>query len=84
MQSRLVIVLSVSLMWVALATIAAAAEDDGSSEPRDWPNGGPDVTKFTYVEENGLTKIGLLPQVPPHNMRNSEGDLIELYNPSGT
>ena len=73
MQSRLVIVVSVSLMYAALATIAAAAaEDDGSSEPRDWPNGGPDVTKFTYVEENGLTKIGLLPQVPPRNMRNCE------------
>jgi len=24
-------------MWAALATIAAAAEDDGSSEPREWP-----------------------------------------------
>ena len=72
------IVLCVSLVCSALAAIAAAAQDDGSNKPREWPNGGPDVTKFTYVEENGLTKIGLLPQVPPDNMRNSEGDLIEL------
>ena len=78
MKSRLVIVLCVSLTWAALATIAAAAEGDGSNKPKEWPNGGPDVTKFPYVEENGLTKIGLLPQVPPDNMRNSEGDLIEL------
>ncbi len=66
------------LMSISIFLLIALASADNGLKPKEWPEGGPDVTKYTYVEENGLTKIGLLPQNPPDNMRNSETDFIQL------
>ena len=65
-------------MGISIFLLIALASADNGLKPKEWPEGGPDVTKYTYVEENGLTKIGLLPQNPPDNMRNSETDFIQL------
>ena len=77
MVQSLVYVLIPVILAIGLC-LAVSTSSGEELRPKQWPKGGPDVTAHTYVQENGLTKIGLLPQKPPDNMRNSEADFIEL------
>ena len=70
-------VLCLVVLPAALCLTAGRTHGDDGLTPKKFPAGGPDVTALTRVEENGLTKIGLLPQ-KEGNPRNSEGDFIQL------
>ncbi len=70
-------VLCLVVLAAALCLIAGRTHGDDGLTPKKFPPGGPDVTALTRVEDNGLLKIGLLPQ-REGNPRNSEGDFIQL------